>query len=115
MTAARTRPAPLGDTAPTEGKRLMRFDPTINTGTIVQILVVASSALALYNGIRTEQVQTKADVEAVKAAAATDREQTKAALAELKADLKELRGATGEIKESLAILRGRTADTGGRK
>ena len=93
----------------------MKFDPTINTGTIVQILVVASSALAIYNGIKTDQVQTRADLEAVKAAASMERDQTKAALSELKADLKELRGATGEIKESLAILRGRAADSGGRK
>jgi len=100
---------------PVEQRKLMKFDPTINTGTILQIIVVAASAFALYTTVRTDQVQTKAELDAVKASALTERLQTKEALADLKADVKELQKSTNEVKESLAILRGRANDGGIRK
>lgn len=106
-----TRPAPLEGDAQ-EGKRLMKFDPTINTGTIVQIAVVIASAFAIYTGIRTDQVQTKADLEQVKAIASVERTQTAQALAEIKAEMKEQGKTLGDLKEGIAILRGRAADTG---
>lgn len=116
MPRAPTNHAPLDSgPAPLEGKRLMKFDPQINMGTIIQIVVVAASAFSIYQGIRTDQVETKAAVRAVEAAASTDRNQTKDALSDLKSDIKELQKSTSEIKESLAILRGRAADVGGRK
>jgi len=116
MTSRTTRPAPLeSGSMPLEGKRLMKFDPTINTGTIAQIVVVVASAFSIYTAVRTEQVETKANVKAVEAQAVVDRSQTKDALVDLKADIKELQKSTSEIKESLAILRGRTADTGSKR
>ncbi|MBT2299289.1 hypothetical protein J7E70_02320 [Variovorax paradoxus] len=93
----------------------MRFDPTINTGTIAQIVVILASAIAIYTSMREDQVKTKADLETVKATAITERSQTKEALADLKADVKELQKSTNEVKESLAILRGRAQDNGSRK
>ena len=90
----------------------MKFDPTVNSGTLLQILVVLCSAVAIYTGIRNDQVQNRADIDAVKAASAVDREQTKAALAEIKSDLKELSKVTGDMKESLGILRGGVAANG---
>lgn len=62
----------------------MKFDPTFNTGTIVQIAVVVALAFAIYTGIRTDQVQTKADLDQVKAIAIVERAQTTQALAEIK-------------------------------
>jgi hypothetical protein len=116
MPNTRSRSMPLdSEPVPLEGRRLMKFDPTINTGTIVQIAVVVASAFAIYTGIRTDQVETKAAVKAVETLAATDRTQTKDALSDLKSDIKELQKSTSEIKESLAILRGRAAEPGSRR
>nr|WP_296020814.1 hypothetical protein [uncultured Acidovorax sp.] len=101
-------------TATTAGK-FMKFDPTINSGTILQIVVVAASAFGIYSGMRVDQAATKVKVEAIEAAANADRQQTKETLADLRSDLKELQKSTQDIKESLAILRGRAAEPGGRK
>jgi len=110
----RTKPAPLeGDLA--EGKRLMKFDPTINTGTIMQTVVVALSAVALFYGLKSENAQNKADLEQVKAVAAVERAQTTQALAEIKAEMKEQGKTLGDLKEGIAILRGRAADTGAKR
>jgi septal ring factor EnvC (AmiA/AmiB activator) len=93
----------------------MKFDPTINTGHILTLVVIASSAFMVYTGVREDQVKQRAELEAVKATAATERTQTKETLNELKADIKELQKTTNDVKESLAILRGRAADTGAHK
>jgi len=95
--------------------RFMKFNPEINTGTIIQIVVVLASAAAIYSGIRADQVQVKADVEMVRAASLADRTQTKETLEDIKRDVRELQKSNNDIKESLAILRGRAAEPGGRK
>lgn len=109
----RTRPAPLENEI--EGKRLMKFDPTINTGTILQTGVIALSAVALFFGLKAENAQNKAELEQVKAVAAVERAQTAQALAEIKAEMKEQGKTLGDLKEGIAILRGRAADTGAKR
>jgi hypothetical protein len=106
----RTRPSPLEPE--TDGKRLMKFDPTINTGTILQTVVVALSAVALFYGLKADWAATKADLEQTKAVAVIERAQTAQALAEIKAEMKEQGKTLGDLKEGIAILRGRAADTG---
>jgi hypothetical protein len=106
-----TRPAPLeGDTS--EGKRLMKFDPTINSGTILQTVVIALSGVALFFGLKADNAATKADLEQTKAVAVIERAQTAQALAEIKLEMKEQGKTLGDLKEGIAILRGRAADTG---
>jgi len=106
-----TRPAPLEDEHP-EGKRLMKFDPTINSGTILQTVVIAISGVALFFGLKADNAATKADLEQTKAVAVIERAQTAQALAEIKLEMKEQGKTLGDLKEGIAILRGRAADTG---
>lgn len=87
-------------------KKLFRFDPTFNSGHAAQIIVIICSVATVYTSIRTDQVQQRADLEALKAAAVNERVATKEALTDLKVDVKDLAKTTGDIKESLAILRG---------
>jgi len=116
--ALRSRPAPLDSgLQQLDGaqRKYVRFDPTLNTGHVLQIAVLVIGGFMAYTAVKTEQAETRANVRQVEAQAITDRSSTKDALADLKTDIKELQKSTGEIKESLAILRGRAADTGGRK
>lgn len=93
----------------------MKFDPQINMGTIIQIAVVACSAFGIYLGLRTDQLQNKADIDQVKAVAIIERAQTTQALAEIKQEMKEQGKTLGDLKEGIAILRGRSAESGVRK
>lgn len=117
MVNARTsRPAPLDSgSMPLEGKRLMKFDPQISMGTIIQIVVVVCSAFGIYAGLREDQRQTKSDLDQVKAVAVIERAQTAQAIAEIKLEMKEQGKSLGDIKEGIAILRGRSTEPGGRK
>lgn len=108
-----TRPAPLdGDQ---EGKRFMKFDPTINSGTILNTVVVALAAVALFYGVKADNAATKADLEQTKAVSVIERAQTAQALAEIKLEMKEQGKTLGDLKEGIAILRGRAAEPGGKR
>lgn len=93
----------------------MKFDPTINTGTILQTVVVALATVALFYGLRAENAQNRAELEQVKAVAAVERAQTTQALTEIKAEMKEQGKTLSDLKEGIAILRGRSAETGGKR
>lgn len=110
----RTKPSPL-EVELDEGKRLMKFDPTINSGTILQTVVIALSGVALFFGLRADIAATKADLEQTKAVAIVERTQTTQALAEIKSEMKEQGKMLSDLKEGIAILRGRSADTGGKR
>lgn len=110
----RTKPAPLEEEHP-EGHRLMKFDPTISTGTILQTVVVSLAGVAFFYGLKAENAATRADLEQTKAVALIERAQTTQALGEIKAEMKEQAKTLNDLKEGIAILRGRSAETGGKR
>jgi hypothetical protein len=80
---------------PLEGqqRKYVKFDPTLNTGHVLQIAVWLVGGALAYGALKTDLVQQKA---------------------EIKQSVQELQNSTQEIKESLAVLRGRAADVGKR-
>lgn len=95
--------------------RLMKFDPTINTGTIIQTLVVVASMAVAYGSYREDQTKQDGRIAQVEVLAEKDRESTREALREIKGRVDDLQKSNQDIKESLAILRGRAAEPGSRK
>ena len=95
--------------------RIMKFDPTINTGTIIQTLVVLASVSVAYGQYREDQTKQDARIAQVEVLAEKDREATREALREIKGRVDDLQRGNQDIKEGLAILRGRTAEPGSRK
>lgn len=94
---------------------LMKFDPTISTGTIIQTLVFVISVAVAYGAYREDQTKQDGRIAQVEVLADKDRESTKDALKEIKVQVSDLQKSNQEIKESLAILRGRAAEPGSRK
>ncbi|MDA8521969.1 hypothetical protein [Acidovorax sp. NCPPB 4044] len=93
----------------------MKFDPTINTGTIIQTLVVVASMAVAYGSYREDQTKQDGRIAQVEVLAEKDRESTREALREIKGRVDDLQKSNQDIKESLAILRGRAAEPGSRK
>lgn len=96
-------------------RRLMRFDPTINTGTIVQTLVFVGSVTLAYGAYREDQTRQDGRITQVEVLAEKDREATRESLREIKGRVDDLQRSNQDIKESLAILRGHAVEPGGRK
>jgi hypothetical protein len=94
--------------APGQRRRLMKFDPTFNTGTIVQIGVIIISAFSVYYTMKQDQALQKQELDFVKASILIERASTKDSLIELKSDVKTLQSSMNAMNESLAVLRGRT-------
>lgn len=95
--------------------RIMKFDPTINTGTIIQTLVFVGSVAVAYGAYREDQTRQDGRIAQIESTAAQERETTRAYLAEIKAEQRDQAKTLGDLKEGVAILRGRAAEPGGRK
>lgn len=100
---------------PPEQGRFMKFDPTINTGTIIQIATVVVLAVAGFSAVKTELATQKVEIEANRLAALRDSKQTEEALKEIRSDIREQGKMLGDLKEGIAILRGRAAEPGGKR
>ena len=100
-------------------KRYIRFDPTVSSGTLIQVgslLIVMATAYATY---REDQTKIKADIEAakvearvgietVKANAERDRGDSRAAVNEIRSDVKDVKADVSQISKTLAVLEARS-------
>jgi uncharacterized protein YlxW (UPF0749 family) len=94
------------------GRRLMKFDPTINTGTILQIATMVVVGAIAFATVRGELMTQKVEIEANRLTAERENKRNEESLRELKADVRELQKSVNDIKEGVAILRGRASDMG---
>jgi hypothetical protein len=91
--------------------RLVRFDPTITTGMIIQIIVFIGGMAVAYAAYREEQAMQDGRIGHLEAMAATDREAMREAMRDIKTRIDHLETNTQEIKESLAVLRAQHGQT----
>jgi hypothetical protein len=110
-----TEPMPLGDRR--HHRKLWRFDPTVSSGSLLQIatlLIGLGGAYATYQSDRAtqklEMVQVKetqkADRESTEKIATADRTSTKESIQEIKTDLRDLKAAVVEVNLTLARMTG---------
>jgi hypothetical protein len=89
-------------------RRLVRFDPTVNTGTLLLMAQVAVSCAIGYGAYSADQAKRDMRVEQVRTDLDTSRVFTKESLAELHADVKEIQQTLGKQNETLAVLKERS-------
>lgn len=104
------RPADAPEARPIPRRTLMKFDPTINSGTIIQIGVFIVAIAVAFTTVQGELRLQQSTIEANKVTATEAARNQDTATKELKGDLRELQRSVNEIKESVAILRGRAAE-----
>lgn len=85
--------------------RFWRFDPTVSTGTLLQLGAIAVAVSVAYGTYREDRTQMKADIDAVKASDVRTREEMRAAFESLRSDLKELKGNVSSMSENVAVLK----------
>lgn len=89
--------------------RFLRFDPTVSTGTLLQIGALVGTIVVGYSTYREDRVETKAAIEAVKATAVRDREEMTKAVESFRGDLKELKTKMDGVGENIAVLKAQNA------
>lgn len=85
-------------------RRLFKFDPTINSGTIltlVSMLAVTGGAWATY---QSDKATTRLELDQVKAAATAEKSSTKESLADIKGDVKEIQRTLVQVNQTLAVI-----------
>lgn len=96
-------------------RRIVRFDPTVSTGTIIQILSIMAMATVAYGTYREDQTKVKAELEAVRVGAKVetealkvnaerDRTDSRSAVNEIRSDVKDVKADISQINKTLAVL-----------
>lgn len=80
-----------------EHRRFFRFDPTVSTGTLMQLGGLLAGFAIAYGTYRADQTQTKADIEAVRTVAETNR-------IAVKEDISRITSDVGEIKRTMNAM-----------
>lgn len=89
--------------------RFWRFDPTVSSGTLLQLVAFAIGISAAYATYREDRANTAAAIELVKLTAARDREEMTKALVSISGDVKELKTKLDNVGENVAVLKGQAA------
>lgn len=91
----------------TERRQLMRYDPTINSGHILQVLVLMLGGAGFYGTYAADKRQTDLEVAQVKRDAEAQRAVVKEALGDLKTDVKDIQRTLIDVSQSIAVLKAR--------
>lgn len=86
-------------------RKFFRFDPTVSTGTLIQIGTIMVGFAVAYGAYREDRATTTASIELVKLTTDRDRGEVKSAVLELRSDIKDVKSDLGEVKTSLAVLK----------
>lgn len=100
-------------------RRYIRFDPTVSSGTLIQIASILIGFGVAYGTYREDQTRIKAEIEAgkvearvgietVKANAERDRGDARAAVNEIRSDVKDVKADVSQISKTLAVLEARS-------
>lgn len=95
--------------------RFWRFDPTVSSGTLLQIVVLGVGAIVAYGTYRADQTQIKADIEQVKTTALRDREEMKTTIEGFRTDVKELKVKMDGVGENVAVLKAQSNQPKGQR
>jgi hypothetical protein len=85
-------------------KRFFRFDPTVSSGTMIQIGSIVVMAAVAYGTYREDQTKTKAEIDAVKVSAERDRTDSRGAITQISSDMKDVKADVSQINKTLAVL-----------
>lgn len=89
-------------------RRYFRFDPTVSTGTILQLVSFFLVAAGAWGTYQADKAKTAADMGQIKEVAASDRAATKEALNELRNDVKEMSSRVHDMAKTLAVMEARS-------
>lgn len=85
-------------------RQYVRFDPTLNVGTIAEILVILGGIVLAWGTLKTDQQTQRVELDSLKSAAIVEKQVTKEALAEIKGDVKEVQRSLNQALRTLDVI-----------
>jgi hypothetical protein len=105
-----TGPAPLARRI-ADKHRFFRFDPTVSSGTLLQLVAIFTGFAVAYGTYQSDRTQMKADIKQVEVATERDRVDVKTGAERLSADMKEMKADVKEISSKLIKIEAQTSIT----
>lgn len=78
-------------------RKYLQFDPTINSGHLLQVLVLVVGGLGVYGAWQAERATTRLEVDQIKRDAAGDAARTKESITELKTEVRAVQATLLEL------------------
>lgn len=85
-------------------RHLFRFDPTINSGHLVQIAVILLGMGTAYATYQVDKTRTQLDVAQLKVESADARAVLKENISDIKRDIRDVQKSVNDLNTSLAII-----------
>lgn len=89
-------------------RKLFRFDPTVSSGTLIQVLALVGTLGVAYATYQSDRTQMKADISAVRVENDIYRTSMRESLDEIRKDIRATKDNIVEIKTSVAVLKAQT-------
>lgn len=115
MSDIETEPMPLsGDRR--QHRKLLRFDPTVSSGTVMQLVVLVGGFASAYATYQSDRATLRLEIEQIKASALIDKQLAKESLFELKADVRKVQETITSVDKTLTGIQARlnAAEKGGK-
>lgn len=90
-----------------ERRRYVKFDPTLQVGTIVEILVIVVGIALAWGTLKSDQQLQRSDIDSIKKGADEQKLVSKEALAEIRGDVKEVQRTLNQVNTTLAGIEAR--------
>lgn len=103
----RTSDLEAGDVPNGRRRQLIRFDPTVSSGTILQMALLVFGAIAGYGTYQADKAKDHAEIAQIKVDAENQRAAVKESLGDLKSDVKDIQRSLVDVNQSLAVLKSR--------
>lgn len=92
--------------------KYLQFDPTLNSGHILQVLVIVGGFAGIWGQMSAERATQRLETEQIKREAANEAVRTKEAITELKTDVRKVGDTLQEVNLKLERL---SAQVGGKE
>lgn len=101
MSDTETEPMPLsGDRR--NHRKLLRFDPTVSSGTLMQLVVLLLGFGSAYATYQSDRATTRLEIEQIKASALGEKVLARESISELKADVRKVQETITSVDKTLA-------------
>ncbi len=95
-----TSPMPLGMDR-REHRKFWRFDPTVSTGSLIQIGVVIIGLFAAWGTYQADRASTRMEIEQIKISAAADKILAKEAVQDMKVQIEKVQNTMTSVDKAV--------------
>ncbi len=107
MSDYETKPMPL-DPFGKKTRQLVRFDPTLSTGSLLQIGLWLGGMVIGYGAYQADKAKDRMEVEQIKVDATAQRAAVRESISELRTDVKDVQRSLIDLNQSMAVLKARS-------